>query len=135
MLVFGLGISILVAPLTTALMSSVPTRNSGLASAINNAVSRIGPLLAGAVIFIGVSASFYGALHDRLPSLDTGSAAVRAAIPPLNRPDPAVPAEEVAAAREASTDAYHLAMLIAAALCAAGAITNAVGIREQRTVD
>jgi EmrB/QacA subfamily drug resistance transporter len=135
MLVFGLGISILVAPLTTALMSSVPTRNSGLASAINNAISRIGPLLAGAVIFIGVSASFYGVLHDRIPALDTSSAQVRAAIPPLNPPDPSVPADQVAAAREASADAFHLAMLIAAALCAAGAAVNAVGIRNQQTVD
>lgn len=135
MLVFGLGISILVAPLTTALMSSVPTRNSGLASAINNAISRIGPLLAGAVIFIGVSASFYGALHDRVPSLDTGSAEVRAAIPPLNPPDPNLPAEQIAAAREASADAYRLAMFIAAVLCAAGAVTNGLGIRDQRAVD
>ena len=135
MLVFGLGISILVAPLTTALMSSVPTRNSGLASAINNAVSRIGPLLAGAVIFIGVSASFYGALHERIPGLDTSSPEVRAAIPPLNPPGRSVPADQVAAAREASADAYHLAMLIAAALCAAGAVTNALGIRDERAVD
>jgi EmrB/QacA subfamily drug resistance transporter len=135
MVVFGLGISILVAPLTTALMGSVPTRNSGLASAINNAISRIGPLLAGAVIFIGVSASFYGALHDRVPSLDTGSAAVRAAIPPLNPPHPSVPAEQVAAAQGASADAYHLAMLIAALLCAAGAVVNGLGIRDQAAVD
>lgn len=135
MIVFGLGISILVAPLTTALMSSVPTRNSGLASAINNAISRIGPLLAGAVIFIGVSASFYGALHDRVPTLDTGSAQVRAAIPPLNPPDPGLPPEQVAAARESSADAYHLAMLIAALLCAAGAVTNGVGIRDQPAED
>jgi len=135
MVVFALGISMLVAPLTTALMGSVPTRNSGLASAINNAISRIGPLLAGAVIFIGVSASFYGALHDRVPSLDTSSAQVREAIPPLNAPKPGVPDEQVAAAREASASAYHLAMLIAAALCVAGAITNAVGIRQQGPVD
>ena len=59
-LVFAFGIAMLVAPLTTALMTSVPMGNSGLASAINNALSRIGPMLAGAVIFIGVSASFYG---------------------------------------------------------------------------
>ncbi len=135
MVLFALGISILVAPLTTALMNSVPSRNSGLASAINNAISRIGPLLAGAVIFIGVSASFYAVLHDRVPSLDTSSAEVRAAIPPLNPPDPSVPADQMAAAREASADAYHLAMLIAAGLCAAGAITNGLGIRDQPPAD
>jgi EmrB/QacA subfamily drug resistance transporter len=135
MAVFGLGISILVAPLTTALMGSVPTRNSGLASAINNAISRIGPLLAGAVIFIGVSASFYGSLQDHAPSLDTSSARVRATIPPLNPPDPSLPAEQVAASREASADAYHLAMLIAALLCAGGAVANGLGIRNQPAVD
>ncbi len=134
MFVFAIGIAILVAPLTTALMSSVPTRNSGLASAINNAISRIGPLLAGAVIFIAVSAGFYGALQARVPSLDTSSAEVRAAIPPLNAPKPGVPAEVVAAAHDASTSAYQLAMLIAAGLCATGAITNAVGIRDQPSV-
>ena len=129
-LFFAIGIAILVAPLTTALMSSVPTGNSGLASAINNAISRIGPLLAGAVIFIGVSASFYGGLGDRVPGLDTSSASVRADLPPLNEPDPARPVEQQTAAREASTDAFHLAMLIAAALCAAGAAVNAVGIKD-----
>ena len=42
-LLFAFGIAMLVAPLTTALMTSVPVGNSGLASAINNALSRIGP--------------------------------------------------------------------------------------------
>jgi EmrB/QacA subfamily drug resistance transporter len=128
-LIFGIGVSILVAPLTTALMTSVPTGNSGLASAINNAISRIGPLLAGAVIFIAVSASFYAGLQTRVPSLDASSAQVREAIPPLNAPKSGLPAEQVAAARGASTDAYHLAMLIAAILCAAGAAVNLAGIR------
>ncbi len=129
-LLFGVGVSLLVAPLTTTLMSSVPSANSGLASAINNAISRIGPLLAGAVIFIGVSAAFYGGLQARVPTLDTNSAAVREAISPLNAPRPEVPAAQVAAAREASTDAYHLAVLIAALLCGTGAAANAIGIRN-----
>jgi EmrB/QacA subfamily drug resistance transporter len=130
MVVFGLGISMLVAPLTTALMTSVPTGNSGLASAINNAISRIGPLLASAVIFIGVSAAFYGGLGARLPTTDVSSAQVRAALPPLNAPAQDVSAQEKQAAREASTDAFHLAMLIAALLCASGAVVNWVGIRD-----
>src|SRR6266542_4771320 len=45
-LLYGMGIAILVAPLTTALMSSVPKQNSGVASAVNNAISRVGPQLA-----------------------------------------------------------------------------------------
>jgi EmrB/QacA subfamily drug resistance transporter len=132
MVVFGLGISMLVAPLTTALMNSVPAGNSGVASAINNAISRIGPLLATAVIFIGVSAAFYRALDDRLPGTDVSSAAVRAQLPPLNAPAKQASAEEKQAAREASTDAFRLAMLIAALLCASGAAVNWVGIRDPR---
>jgi len=132
-LVFGLGISILVAPLTTALMTSVPARNSGLASAINNALSRIGPLLATAVIFIGVTASFYGGLASRLPTLNVDSTAVREQFRPLNPPadSPGAPTTaETEAARGASTDAFHLAMLIAAALCLAGSAVNGLGIRN-----
>jgi predicted MFS family arabinose efflux permease len=131
-LLFGVGITLLVAPLTTALMTSVPTRNSGLASAINNAISRIGPLLAGAVIFIAVTAGFYSSMATRVPGLDTGSAAVRAQIQPLNPPKPGVPEAQVQAARQASTDAFHFAMLIAAALCIGGGVVNAVGIRNPR---
>lgn len=129
-LLFGAGLAILVAPLTTALMTSVPVGNSGLASAINNAISRIGPILASAVVFIAVSAAFYGGIDARLPGLDTSAPAVREEFKPLRIPDQAG-AAEVQAAREASTDAFRLAMLIAAALCAAGAVVNWVGIRDE----
>jgi EmrB/QacA subfamily drug resistance transporter len=126
LLVYGLGIAIMVAPLTTALMTSVPARHSGLASAINNAVSRIGPLLAGAVIFIGITASFYNGLGSRL-GIATDTPAVRERFPALYLPEKGSPSE-VAAARTASTDSYHLAMLIAAALCLGGAAANGLGI-------
>jgi len=135
-LLFGFGLSIMVAPLTTALMTSVPSRNSGVASAINNAISRVGPQLAGAVIFIAITTSFYAGLHDRAPSLDPNDPEVRKTYAPLNVVDPCrdnVPCPQTAAAlgqaqREASTDAFHLAMFIAALLLAAGAATNALGI-------
>jgi EmrB/QacA subfamily drug resistance transporter len=126
---FGLGLCILVAPLTTALMASVPAQNSGVASAINNAISRVGPQLAGAAIFVAITASFYQGLAQRVPELDVSSSLVRLEISPLNQPAVGISAERVAAARDASTDAFHLAMLVTAALLAAGAAINAVGIR------
>lgn len=48
--VFGLGLSMLVAPLTAAVLESVPPSQVGLASAVNNAVSRLAGLLATAII-------------------------------------------------------------------------------------
>jgi EmrB/QacA subfamily drug resistance transporter len=122
--VFGLGLAIMVAPLTTALMTSVPVGNSGLASAINNAISRIGPVLAGAVIFIAVSAAFYGGISQRVPEIDVSRPEVRDELPPLNVAAEERGAELVEASRQASTEAFRLAMLISALLCLAGAAVN-----------
>src|SRR5207247_9815672 len=58
-LVFGAGLTMMVAPLTTALMTSVPKQNSGVGSAVNNAISRVGPQLAGALIFVPIAASLH----------------------------------------------------------------------------
>ncbi len=129
-LTFGLGLMIMVAPLTTALMTSVPVRHSGVASAINNAISRVGPQLVGALIFVAITATFYRGLAMRVPGLDVSSPELRREIAPLNRPGGQIPAGQVAAAREVSTDAFHLAMLISAALLVSGAAINAVGIRK-----
>jgi len=44
-ILFGLGLSLMVAPLTTTVMTSVSEVSSGIASAINNVVSRVGGLV------------------------------------------------------------------------------------------
>ena len=142
LVVFGLGLAMLVAPLTTALMSSVPGRYAGVASAVNNAISRVGPQLAGAAIFVAITASFYAGMAARLPDVDTTDPRFRQGVSPLNPPKlvtegqtfPQSVAERLEridrASREQSTDAFHLAMLVSAGLLAAGAAVNAVGIRN-----
>ena len=52
LVVFGLGLSITVSPLTAAILAAVDPAQSGIGSAINNAVSRIAGLIA--VAFTGV---------------------------------------------------------------------------------
>jgi MFS family permease len=130
-ILFGLGLMVMVAPLTTALMRSVPVEHSGVASAFNNAVSRVGPQLAGALIFIAVSASFFAALQTRMPDVDVSSPEVREEVSPLNAPSSTASDELVAASKEASTDAFHVAMLISAGLCFGGALINSLGISNR----
>jgi len=125
-ILFGLGIMLLVAPLTTALMTSVPVRNSGVASAINNAISRVGPQLAGALIFVFLTANFYSYLASRL-SVNVDDSSFRGAVSPLNTPvDPHL----VGVVRDASTSSFHIAMALGAGLLVVGAIVNAIGIQN-----
>jgi EmrB/QacA subfamily drug resistance transporter len=128
-ILFGVGISLVVAPLTSTLMSSIPSRNSGLGSAINNALSRVGQPLIGAVIFVAITASFYNSLAARVPGVDPSDPAMRTAIVPLNPPKGDVPPELAAAAKDASVEAFHLAALVSVGLLVAGAVANGVGLR------
>lgn len=131
LLIFGIGLAIMVAPLTSALMRSVPPAHSGVASAINNAISRIGPQLGGALLFVAATAAFYGTVGDLAPTVDTSRPEVRAEIQPFN-PAPEGSSSEVAeAVDDASTDAFHLTALVSAALCFVGAAINGVGIRNE----
>ena len=131
-LVFGLGLAVMVAPLTSALMRSVPVDHSGLASAINNAISRVGPQLVGALLFIAISTSFYSALTEAGIEAGTG---IRRELSPLNRPSPDVGPVITLAVNEASTRAFHLAVLVSAGLCFAGAAINAAGIKNEALHD
>jgi EmrB/QacA subfamily drug resistance transporter len=59
--VFGLGLAITVAPLTATALNSAPAQHSGIASAVNNDVARLGGLLAVAVLpaLAGITGTTY----------------------------------------------------------------------------
>jgi EmrB/QacA subfamily drug resistance transporter len=58
-IVFGIGMTIFVAPLTTAVLGALPDERAGTASAVNNAIARLAQLLASAALpaAAGLSAS------------------------------------------------------------------------------
>ncbi|HEX5860996.1 MAG TPA: MFS transporter [Nocardioides sp.] len=55
--VFGLGLALMVAPLTATVLAAAPNRHAGVASGVSNAVARIGSLLAVAVLPLAVGLS------------------------------------------------------------------------------
>ena len=105
-LVFGLGLSATVAPLTATVLDSVEERHVGIASGVNNGVSRVAGLLAIAVLGAIVSARF-AALA---PGVSGGPLTANAA--------------------SASTSAFHLGIAIAGILMIAGGLVSAVGIEN-----
>jgi len=126
----GIGMGITVAPLTTAVMSSVATHFAGTASGINNAVSRTAGVLAIAVVGAIALFVFSHALQARTAPIEITSAARAALSAEAARLGAAtVPAEvgservgEIQAAiRLAFVDAFHVVMLICAALAWIGA--------------
>jgi EmrB/QacA subfamily drug resistance transporter len=55
MLLFGLGLSLMVAPLTATVMSDAHRGDSGIASGVNNAIARVAGLLGIAVVGVAVA--------------------------------------------------------------------------------
>ncbi|MFN8527942.1 MAG: MFS transporter [Anaerolineae bacterium] len=68
-LVLGVGMGLTVAPLTTAVMSAAPRENSGAASGINNAISRVAAVLALTIVGGIALANFQGGLAARAETL------------------------------------------------------------------
>jgi EmrB/QacA subfamily drug resistance transporter len=140
LLVFALGLSMTVAPLTAAVLADAE-HDAGIASGVNNAIARVAGLLGTASVGAAISASFAGAFERRLAGTRLGGAA-QAAVGeamrlPLGRPRvhgaPVAQAHAVSVAAEAaSLHAFHLGMAIAAALVAIGGLVGVAGIRNPR---
>jgi EmrB/QacA subfamily drug resistance transporter len=113
LVLFALGLSMLVAPITATAMSSAPGEYAGIASGVNSTVSRLGGLLAVAVVGLVVAVVF-----ER-------SAGETGAVPlATDQTDPEL--------RDASIDAFRAGMLVVAGLAFAGAAVGAFGISNEQ---
>ena len=138
-IVFGLGISFTVAPLTTAVMGSVTDHLSGTASGVNNATTRIANVFANAVFGALAVLLFSGALQHHLKHTSFSpieKQAIMQQAPDLGNAK--VPPTMDAQNRAIATTTYHtsfieayaIVMRLSAALAFAGALMSLVFIKN-----
>ncbi len=140
LLVFALGLSMTVAPLTATVLADADEHNAGVASGVNNAIARVAGLVAIAAVGAVVASSYGSSLEEKLgplaqrPELSQAVqdakrqplAPVPAGVPPVVRP------RVETAAEEASVDAFHLGVGIATVLVALAGLLGLAGIRNPR---
>jgi EmrB/QacA subfamily drug resistance transporter len=138
MVVLGLGMAISVAPLTTTVMNSVAENRVGIASGINNAISRAAGLLAIAALGIIMIDVFNRSLDQRLamlalsPKLKETLDAERSKLAAMTLPPeiaPATHAQITHAIHNSFVSGFRSVMLIGAALAVGSAFASLLLIR------
>ncbi|CAN5550418.1 N/A [soil metagenome] len=133
--VMGTGMALVIAPLTTTALNSVEGRHSGLASGVNNAVSRTATLLAIPLLGLFVFGAFSATLDSRVEALnlppearqelEAEKANLGAASAPEGLDADTVVAVETAI-RESFVSGFRLAMVVAAGLALASAVAAGI---------
>jgi MFS family permease len=137
LVLFSVGLSATVAPLTATVLADADEHNAGIASGVNNAIARIAGLLAIAAIGAVVASQFTSELDRRLDdrrlSPPAAGVVAQAREQTLARVDPARAGAGVAHAVEAaSVHAFHVGIGISATLVALGGLLGLAGIRNPR---
>jgi EmrB/QacA subfamily drug resistance transporter len=139
--IVGAGMAVTVAPLTTVVMAAAEAHRAGLASGINNAVSRAASVLAIAVlgpIMVGVFSASLDARLDKLdvaPDIRAALHAQRVNLGAARVPAQAEPAQRAALAGvidRAFVDGFRVVAVITACLTLLGSICSATLIGGRR---
>lgn len=123
--VMGLGMTISVAPLTTTVMNAVADSESGIASGVNNAISRLASLLAVAAFGAILVAVFNHSLDQHLgqlelrPDIRAQAEAARPQLAAAHNPNPLVQQ----AIKDSFISAYRVVIWLAASLAVLSAIS------------
>jgi EmrB/QacA subfamily drug resistance transporter len=135
MVVQGFGMALVITPLTTAALGSVDSARSGLASGVNNAVTRVAGLLAVALLGMIVYATFSENLDTRLESMDLPGGvhseleAAKANLGAAEAPedvDPGTATRIERAIDESFVAGFRAVMLVSAGLALASALAAAL---------
>jgi EmrB/QacA subfamily drug resistance transporter len=140
-MLFGLGLALMVAPLTATVLGDADQEHAGVASGINNAVARVAGLLAIAVVGAVISAQFVSEVDERLSArslsptareaVDDGKARVLTTETAQDAPPPERrPLRD--AFEDASVSAFRVGMGVTGGLMIAGGLVSAAGIRNPR---
>ncbi|MBA3302216.1 MAG: MFS transporter [Thermoleophilaceae bacterium] len=141
LLLFGLGLSMTVAPLTATVLAAVDDEHAGIASGVNNAVSRVAGLVGVAAIGALIAAQFGTEIDSRLEAGGFSGAATAALSASKERPLSSPELRGVAAGErprvqatidDASTDTFRLGMGVSAGLVVLGGIVAGIGIANPR---
>ena len=139
--VFGLGLSATVAPLTATVLNSVEERRAGVASGVNNGVSRVAGLLAIAILGAVIAGTFESTIDDELAGERLSPEAQRAVSDATDKPLGAadtggLPREEATRVATAVTDAsersFHIGMGLAGGLMIVGGVIAGIGVVNPR---
>jgi EmrB/QacA subfamily drug resistance transporter len=136
LMVFSIGLSMTVAPLTATVLADADESNAGIASAVNNAIARVAGLIAIAAIGAIVAAHVQSKLQPppgAPPGVRVALAHARDA-PLAPVPTRGLPPAEAAQVRQRVSDAsvsgFHLGVGVGAALVALGGLLGGVGLRN-----
>jgi EmrB/QacA subfamily drug resistance transporter len=142
LLIFALGLSITVAPLTATVLADADESNAGIASGVNNAIARVASLVAIAAVGAIVAASFGSKLDEELGPRAEGNPQLRAAMEDAKQQPlaevvvpglpPAEQREVSEASEEASISAFRVGIAISTALVALGGVLGLLGIVNPR---
>ena len=139
-LVFGLGLSLTVAPLTATVLAGAPPHHSGIASGVNNAVARVAGLLAVAAVGAVCAAQFASTIDSKLPAAQLSpqvqqavtQAKKRTLVSDASAAPPAVRPRVHAALESASVKAFHVGIAIGGLLAILGGIASFFGLEPVR---
>jgi hypothetical protein len=143
LLLFAVGLSLTVAPLTATVLADADEHNAGIASGVNNAIARVAGLFAVAALGAVIAGQFATTIDAQLATQQLSPGGQRMVAEAKERtlgtvhPTILPPAEAAAveqAAKDASVAAFHRGVGIAATLVALGGVLGLVGIRNPRRV-